>query len=241
MGSDSLRELDLYETVNRDLSGHGGRKTNGKVQLKVLLADDDALSLQMLDAMVRSFGYEPQMAHDGAEAWKALSCPDGPRLAVLDWMMPKMSGIEVCQRTRSEYPKEPIHLLLLTAKTAKEDRILGLEAGANDFLSKPYDPQELRARLATGRQVWELYLTLVDQITELREAAEHIQALQTLIPICSYCKRVRPIAEPDIAAVAWEAVESFVTRHTGASFSHGICPPCLREHYPEIAEDVLKD
>ncbi len=207
--------------------------------MKVLLADDDPLSLEMLDAIVRSFGYEPLAAHDGAEAWQALSRPDGPRLAVLDWMMPEMSGVEICQRTRREHPDEPIHLLLLTAKTAKEDRVLGLEAGANDFISKPYDPQELRARLATGRQVWELYLTQVDQIRELRLAAEHIKALHTLIPICSYCKRVRPISGPDIATVTWEAVESFVTRHTGASFSHGICPPCLHEHYPEIAGDIL--
>ncbi len=205
--------------------------------MQALLADDDPVSLQILEAMVRSFGFEPVLAHDGGQAWQMLSRPDGPRLAVLDWMMPEMSGVEVCRRTRREHPDEPVHLLLLTSKTSKEDRIQGLEAGANDFISKPYNPQELRARLATGRQVWELHLTLVEQIKELRQGAEHIQALRNLIPICSYCKRVQSVPEPDISAVPWEAVESFVARHTGAAFSHGICPQCVGEHYPEIADD----
>ena len=114
--------------------------------MKILIADDEAASLKMLSGVLTDWGYQVITAADGTEAWRVLQENEAPKLAILDWTMPGLEGVEICQRLRQRYTPTPTYLILLTGRTAKEDLVAGLDAGANDFLTKPFDWNELRAR-----------------------------------------------------------------------------------------------
>jgi diguanylate cyclase (GGDEF)-like protein len=124
--------------------------------MRVLIADDDSLSCRVLQEYLLQWGYDVMIAHDGNEAWLALQAEDSPKLAILDWMMPGMDGLQLCRNLRNCIHADYVYVLLLTAKTQKEDLLAGLEAGADDYLSKPFDSEELRFRLRAGRRIVEL-------------------------------------------------------------------------------------
>lgn len=132
---------------------------------KVLIADDDKLSLRLLQTTLEKTGYEVIAVSDGDSAVKILSRPDAPRLALLDWMMPGMDGPAVVRSLRAQHDRPYVHIILLTSRHSKEDLIAGLEAGADDYLVKPFHPPELRARLRTGERI----LTLEEKLVEARE------------------------------------------------------------------------
>lgn len=138
--------------------------------MEILIAEDDPTSRQILVVVLQKWGYTVRVARDGAEAWAQLQGPEAPRLAVLDWMMPQMDGVEICRRLRDEEPERDhyTYILLLTAKGAKGDVIEGMEAGADDYLVKPFDPQELRVRLRAGQRIIELQQELKSAQEELR-------------------------------------------------------------------------
>jgi two-component system cell cycle response regulator len=124
--------------------------------VKILVADDDAVSRRLLEATLRRWGYDVVVAEDGARAWEILQEEAAPQLAILDWVMPGLDGPQICGEVRSLGEQRYIYLLLLTAKSEKEDLVKGLDAGADDFLTKPFDAQELRARLRAGIRILEL-------------------------------------------------------------------------------------
>ncbi|HEX9871167.1 MAG TPA: diguanylate cyclase [Candidatus Tectomicrobia bacterium] len=134
--------------------------------MKVLIAEDDMVSRRLLEAMLTKWGYEVTVTRDGVEAWEVLQGADPPSLAILDWMMPGLDGVEVCRKVRQGGQEPYIYLLLLTTKGRKENIIEGLDAGADDYLTKPFDPQELQVRLRTGMRI----VTLQAEIIEAREA-----------------------------------------------------------------------
>jgi sigma-B regulation protein RsbU (phosphoserine phosphatase) len=188
--------------------------------MKILIAEDDAVSRQALTKILSHWGFEALEAKNGLEAWEALRAPDSPRLAVLDWMMPGMDGLEVCRLVRSLDREDPVYIIMLTARAAKEDLVAGLRGGADDYITKPFDKEELRARLYVGQRMVELQCRLTERVRELEEAIANIRLLQGLLPICCYCKRIRDDGN------YWRSVEAYITAHTEARFSHGICPEC---------------
>ena len=121
--------------------------------VKILLADDDRVTRRLMESQLRRWGYKVMEAVDGEEALEILARPDGPRLAVLDWMMPKLDGAEVCRRLRAVGREDYVYVILLTSKNRKEDLAAGLEAGADDYVAKPFDHVELRARLRVGERM----------------------------------------------------------------------------------------
>ena len=129
--------------------------------MKLLIADDDPISRHLLERLLVQWSYDVVVAGDGDEAWWVLQKEDAPRLAILDWMMPGMDGVEVCREVRRQIPEPYTYVLLLTAKTQKQDLIEGLQAGADDYLTKPFDPDELRVRLRAGRRILELQEHLI--------------------------------------------------------------------------------
>ena len=141
--------------------------------LKVLIAEDDPVALHALESLIPRWGYETQSARDGLAAWDALHVEDPPRLAILDWMMPGLDGIDLCRKLRNEGREPYIYTLLLTAKNTKEDLLKGLEAGADDYVTKPFDPMELRARLRTGQRILNLQAELISMREALRIEATH--------------------------------------------------------------------
>jgi two-component system cell cycle response regulator len=141
--------------------------------MRILIADDSIVSRHLLDATLRKWGYEVVVACDGVEAWNVLQADGAPKLAVLDWVMPGLTGPEVCRRVR-EHSKEKdtyTYILLLTSKSLKEDLIEGMEAGADDYITKPFDQHELKVRLRSGTRIIDLQRELVAAQEELREQA----------------------------------------------------------------------
>ena len=178
------------------------------------------VSRRVLETTLLRWGHEVLVTRDGVQAWDELQKEGAPRLAILDWMMPGLDGPEVCRRLRKMNSQKPAYLILLTAKGRKEDIVTGLGAGANDYLTKPFDREELRARVEVGAQVVELQASLAERVRELEEALALVKQLRGILPICSYCKKIRDDQN------YWQRVESYISEHSEARFSHGICPDC---------------
>lgn len=141
--------------------------------MKVLIADDEAVSLRLLESSLRRWGYDAVVAKDGLEASQLLLSPDAPKLAILDWMMPGMDGTQLCQEIRRSKPEPYTYILLLTGKRSQCDVIAGLDAGADDYVTKPFDPAELKVRLRTGKRILYLQEQLINAREALRDQAMH--------------------------------------------------------------------
>ena len=139
--------------------------------MRILIADDSLISRRLLEAALRKWDYEVVVASDGAEAWENLQREDAPRLAILDWMMPGLSGPDVCRRVRQLANDYYTYILLLTSRSQKEDLIEGMGAGADDYLTKPFDQNELKVRLGPGKRIVELQDALLEAQAALREQA----------------------------------------------------------------------
>lgn len=141
--------------------------------MKVLIAEDDAVSRRLLEATLMRWGYEVIVTRDGDEAWQALQQADAPPLAILDWMMPGLDGVEICRLVRQRGHEPYIYLILLTTKSLKENIIEGLDAGADDYLTKPFNPSELQVRLRAGTRIITLQAELIKAREALRIQATH--------------------------------------------------------------------
>jgi two-component system cell cycle response regulator len=147
--------------------------------VKVLIAEDDAVNRRLLESLISRWGYEAVTALDGSRGWEILQRKDAPRLAILDWMMPGMDGVDICRAVRGRRAAGYTYMLLLTSRDGRQDVLEGLEAGADDYLTKPFHPDELRARLRAGKRILDLedsllitrdllqYKALHDPLTEL--------------------------------------------------------------------------
>ena len=138
--------------------------------MKILIADDDVIPRWFLQTALVKAGHEVVVAHNGAEAWQLLQQAEAPRLAILDWLMPGLDGVDVCRKVRQWDHAPYVYLILLTSKDRQEDIIAGLEAGADDYLTKPFDPQELEARLRTGQRILDLQAALLTSLEQLAQA-----------------------------------------------------------------------
>ena len=141
--------------------------------MKVLIADDSIVSRHMLEATVKKWGYEPVVACDGKEAWEILQKEGAPQLAILDWVMPQLTGPEVCRLTRQQQKDTYTYMLLLTSKNQREDLIEGMDAGADDYVTKPFNHHELQVRLRAGRRIVDLQSELLVTQAALRQQATH--------------------------------------------------------------------
>ena len=141
--------------------------------MKILIADDDRMNRRLLEKTLEREGYEVIAVDNGRLALEQLSLPDGPRLALLDWMMPELDGPGVCRGVRTQHERPYIHIVLLTSRGSKQDIVAGLEAGADDYLTKPWDPAELTARLRTGQRILQLEDRLVEARETMRFKATH--------------------------------------------------------------------
>jgi DNA-binding response OmpR family regulator len=198
--------------------------------VQILIAEDDLVSRRALEATLIKWGFKVRAVADGAAAWEALQEDRAPKLAILDWMMPKMDGLELCRQARAEPRSEMTYLILLTAKGTKEDLVAGLEAGADDYLIKPFNREELKARVQVGMRVVNLQTRLAERVRELEAALSRVKQLQGLLPICSYCKKIRDDQN------YWRQIDTYFADHSDAQFSHGICPTC----YETVVQPELR-
>jgi phosphoserine phosphatase RsbU/P len=198
--------------------------------IRALIADDDRIAREIVSRTLGRWQFEVTSVADGTEAWRCLETAEYPTLAILDWMMPGLNGPDVCRRARKERPLANLYLILLTALETRKDIVAGLDAGADDYIVKPFDPDELRARVQVGIRVLTLQERLADRVAELEAALSNVKRLHGLLPICSYCKRIRGDDQ------YWQSVDAYIAEHSDAEFSHGICPICF-----EIAQKEIED
>ena len=199
--------------------------------MRILIAEDDFTSRTVLTAVLKKQGHEVEAKVNGAEAWQAMQQSDAPKLAILDWMMPEMHGPEVVRRVRALQTDRPPYIIMLTIKNDKENIVKGLDAGADDYIAKPYDLGELHARVNVGRRILEMQNAMADKVQELQKALNEVRTLRGIIPICASCKKIRDDKG------YWNQVEAYVRDHSEAEFSHGICPECMKELYPEFMRE----
>lgn len=179
--------------------------------MKVLIAEDDAFSRALLAQTLERLGHQVTATADGHAAWEAFRSDYYPVL-ITDWLMPGMNGPELCTVIRQVSRDNYTYIILLTVLEGKESYLEGMRAGADDFITKPFDEDQLAARLQVA-----------ERILRLRQ---HVRHLEGLLPICSYCKRIRD------GENRWHQIERYVSDRTDTLFSHGICPDCVKKHFP---------
>lgn len=195
--------------------------------MRALVADDDRAAAAIVSRSLLSWGFQVEIAHEGDSAWHVLS-EVTPSLAIIDWEMPGVDGPELCRRIRNTPRLAHLYVVLLTARSSRSDLVSGLESGADDYLVKPVDPNELRARVQVGARVVALQERLAEKVMELETSLAQVKQLGGLLPICCYCKKIRNDHN------YWEKVEVYVTEHTNARFTHGICPTCFEHAKAEL-------
>src|SRR5262249_8558139 len=138
--------------------------------VRVLIAEDDAVSNDMLSFLLRQWGYQTVSTRDGAEAWEALQQNNPPPLAILDWLMPQLDGIELCRRARAHPDRKRLYLNMLTSMTRPDEIVAGLQSGADDYVIKPFKAPELHARIDAGARMVALQAELGQRVSELQKA-----------------------------------------------------------------------
>jgi len=173
--------------------------------MRILVAEDDAISRMVLVSRLKKLGHEVRAAKDGREAWLSYLLVH-PSLVVTDWMMPEMSGLELCRRIRANNRRHYAYIIMLTALSGKERFVEGMRAGADDFVTKPIELLELQARLKVAERILDLQA--------------EIHTLEGLLPICMYCKRIRGDVNE------WHSLQTYVTDRTEMGFAETLCPEC---------------
>ncbi len=184
----------------------------------ILIVDDNPQNIQVLGAILQTANHSLSIVMNGADALSYLKTTSVD-LVLLDVMMPGLSGFEVCEKIKADPNLKDIPVIFLTAKSDLGDLIKGFEAGAVDYVTKPFQAAELLARVKTH--------------IALHRSTQEIIRLQGILPICSCCRKIR---DDD---GYWQQVEEYLVAHTEVRFSHGICNDCVRTLYPDIADRVL--
>jgi DNA-binding response OmpR family regulator len=177
--------------------------------MRILTADDDESARRILTRTLRALGHDVVETKDGHEAWAQYRLHNFT-LIISDWMMPGLSGIELTKLVREEHRPKYAYVILLTSLEGKGHYLEGMEAGADDFINKPFDKDTLAARLRVAERILNLQA--------------EVKQLEGLLPICAYCKKIKDEEQQ------WQHLESYISRRTEANFSHGVCPDCYQKH-----------
>ena len=200
--------------------------------MKILIAEDDMFSRRLLEATLEKANYEVISCADGKSALRTYRQVPQIEIAILDWMMPGMSGLEVCRKIKANEEQSLTYVIMLTAKIQPEDLALAMNSGADDYIAKPFNAVELNARINAGVRMIRLQRAMMGNILELQEALAHVEQLQGIVPICAWCKKIRDDSD------YWSSVEDYISKHSKAQFSHSICPECERKQSQESRDNV---
>jgi sigma-B regulation protein RsbU (phosphoserine phosphatase) len=204
-------------------------------EIKVLVVEDDPFFQRVLQKRISIDGYQVMVASDGREGMKAIVTFE-PDLVISDWMMPQVDGLELCQSVKTGLREAAPYFILLTAKGEINDRLLGLETGADDYLVKPCDQGELMARVRAGLRIVVLTQELRHSLNDLKHANAEIEAgqaelsrLTEHLPICSQCKRIK------LANGQWQELEQYLRARLQSDFDKAVCPDCREARHSRSA------
>jgi DNA-binding response OmpR family regulator len=197
--------------------------------MRVLIADDDVVLRHSLRVHLERWSYQVSECADGHQAWETLQAGQPPALAIVDWHMPGIDGPRLCQDLRQVPELSAMYVILITSNQDQKDVVSGLESGADDYIKKPFDWKELRARLRIGSRIVSLQHALSARVADLQQALSDVKRLGGLLPICAYCKRIRDDGD------YWKQIEQYLSEYSEAQFSHGICPQCLETHLAQLS------
>ncbi len=190
---------------------------------RILIAEDHDSARGALENLLTWRGFSVVIATNGDEALKALAAPDGPSIALLDWEMPGMTGVEICRKIRNRHLDRYIYLIIITGREGEEDIAKAMAAGADDFIRKPFGVIEVIARLRTGQRTLKLERSLTSHIAEMERTHLTRRRGVSLLPICSYCKKIRD------ESGKWQDIETYIEKQIGMELTHGICPECMEK------------
>jgi phosphoserine phosphatase RsbU/P len=176
--------------------------------MRILLVEDDFDSREMLQMLLELDGHQVLTAGNGNEAWDTF-LKDRFSVVLSDWLMPESNGLELCRRIRELQTSHYTYIVLLSALQGRSNYLEGMRAGADDFVSKPYDPELLRSRLMVAERIVDLQ--------------DRVKRLEGILPTCMYCKKIRDEGD------RWISIEHYITQRSEASFSHGVCPDCYQD------------
>jgi sigma-B regulation protein RsbU (phosphoserine phosphatase) len=203
----------------------------GKTSMQILIVDDDPISRRLADHALNDCGVAVTLIDEGNAAWEAVRDRKEPTLLILDRMMPGVDGLDLCRRARLAGDFPPLYIVMVTSAGQSSEIAGGLEAGADDYVVKPFNRAELRARAQVGMRMLALQDSLARRLAELETALTNVKQLRGLLPMCSYCRKVR------VDEKYWQQLEGYVTEHSDAQFSHGICPEC----FPALMDQAKLD
>lgn len=204
----------------------------GRLTFTSLVVEDDDHTRQLLCEILNSQGFNVIEAANGYEAIEAYRhAAYSPELVILDWMLPGLDGVDVCHQIREIDRDISPYIIMVSVRNERGDKILGLNSGVNDYIIKPFDHEELLARLKIGVRTLKLQYRLFLRSRELQDSLNHIKRLEGLLPICAWCKKVKDDHD------YWLAVEEYIQARSEAIFSHCICPDCLKKHFGDYEDD----
>lgn len=195
----------------------------GGKSLKILIAEDEFTTRMMVQVCLENWGYRVESVTDGNAAWEILQNTDGhgPEIAILDWEMPEIDGVEVCRRVKEQGAVMAPYIILLTSRDSKTDIVKGFDAGADDYMTKPFNDNELRARVRVAERLVRTQLSLAESVAELKEALDQVEMLENGIQACGRCRKIFSPFDGE-----WHSYDDVLDNGADPRFIVTSCPDC---------------
>ncbi len=191
--------------------------------MNVLIAEDEYTTRLMVQVSLENWGYSVTSVADGKAAWEKVKKDDAIDVAILDWEMPEIDGVELCKRIKNLQRSNPVYVILLTGRDSQNDILCGFDAGADDYMTKPFNDDELRARVRVAKRLVTIQSSLSQSVDELRTALDMVEALQGSIPVCTSCLQIEG------ENGTWATLKTSVREAFDLRFTPEICPSCAKE------------
>lgn len=191
--------------------------------MKILIAEDEFTTRMMVQVCLENWGYRVESVTNGEEAWAKLQKPDAPHIAILDWEMPLLNGVEVCRRVKEMEIENPPYVILLTGRDSKTDIVQGFDAGADDYMTKPFNHDELRARTRVAERLVRTQSSLSESVAELRDALNQLEMLESEVEVCVACQKILNRYDGK-----WYSLDDVLKNGVDPHFVVNTCPECRK-------------
>jgi sigma-B regulation protein RsbU (phosphoserine phosphatase) len=192
--------------------------------VKILIAEDEFTTRMMVQVCLENWGYSVESVTNGEEAWAKLQKPNAPHIAILDWEMPEINGVEVCRRVKEMDVENPPYVILLTSRDSKTDIVQGFDAGADDYMTKPFNNDELRARTRVAERLVRTQSSLSESLNELRDALNQLEMLESGVEVCGACQKILNRYDGE-----WHSLDAVLKNGVDPHFVVSSCPVCSGE------------